>query len=378
MASLWKHPQSRFWTACFTDATGKQRKRSTKATDRKTAAKIAAQYEEVARRKRTARHTRKVIASLHHELTSEGLVKSTVRQFTTSWIDQKRAETAPSTLSFYDKTCRKFLEFLGSRADEDIAEVTPDDIVRFRNAAAKTLAAKTVNHDLKCVRMLFKTAKRDNAIADDPTEFVELVRREADSEKRPFTVPEIKAVLSVADQEWQSLIRFGIYTGQRLADLATLMSTNIDLQRNELRLVTRKTGKRLILPLAAPLRRHVEAMGVGIEPNVPLHPRAYAIAMRQRRTGTLSNQFAELLARAGLRKKPTHKKVGEGRDSRRSRSQLSFHTLRHTATTLLHDAGIPLAVAQQLIGHDSEEMHRHYINVGREALVRAAAALPDI
>src|SRR5689334_81656 len=110
MASLWKHPQSRFWIACFTDATGKQRKRSTKATDRKTAAKIAEQYEQVARRKRTARHTRKVIASLHYELTSEGLVKSSVRQFTASWLDQKRAETAPATLAFYDKTCRKFLE----------------------------------------------------------------------------------------------------------------------------------------------------------------------------------------------------------------------------------------------------------------------------
>jgi integrase len=309
---------------------------------------------------------------------SEGLVKSSVRQFTVSWLDQKRAETAPATLAFYDKTCRKFLEFLGSRADDDIAEVTHDDVVRFRNTAAKTLAAKTVNHDLKCVRMLFKTAKRDNAIADDPTEFVELVRREADSEKRPFTVPEIRAVLSVADQEWQSLIRFGIYTGQRLADLATLTWANIDLQRNELRLVTRKTGKRLILPLAPPLRCHIEAITAGDEPDVPLHPRAFAIATRQRRSGALSNQFAELLAQAGLREKPTHKKVGEGRGSRRRRSQLSFHSLRRTATTLLHDAGIPLAVAQQLIGHDSEEMHRHYINVGREALDRAAAALPTI
>ena len=378
MASLWKHPQSRFWTACFTDAAGKQRKRSTKATGRKDAAKIAEQYEQVARRKRTARYTRKVIASLHHELTDQGLVKSSVRQFTVSWLDQKRAEIAPATLAFYDKTCRKFLEFLGSRSDEDIAEVAQDDIVRFRNAAAKTLAAKTVNHDLKCLRMLFKTAKRDNAISDDPTEFVEPVRKDVDSQKRSFTIPEIQTVLSVADPEWKSLIRFGIYTGQRLADLATLTWANIDLQRNELRLVTRKTGKRMILPLAVPLRQHIEGMHVGDEPNAPLHPRAYVIAAGQRRSGSPSNQFAELLAQAGLQEKPTHKKKGEGRSSRRATSQLSFHSLRRTATTLLHDAGIPLAVAQQLIGHDSEEMHRYYINVGRDALERAAAALPVI
>jgi hypothetical protein len=32
MASLWKHPKSQFWTACFTDDNGRQLKRSTKLT----------------------------------------------------------------------------------------------------------------------------------------------------------------------------------------------------------------------------------------------------------------------------------------------------------------------------------------------------------
>ena len=34
---------------------------------------------------------------------------------------------------------------------------------------------------------------------------------------------------------------------------------------------------------------------------------------------------------------------------------LSFHSLRRTATTLLHQAGIPAAVAQGVIGHDSSK-----------------------
>jgi integrase len=52
--------------------------------------------------------------------------------------------------------------------------------------------------------------------------------------------------------------------------------------------------------------------------------------------------------------------------------------LRRTATTLLHKAGIPAAVAQALIGHDSEAMHEVYISVGREALAKAAAAFPEV
>jgi hypothetical protein len=36
------------------------------------------------------------------------------------------------------------------------------------------------------------------------------------------------------------------------------------------------------------------------------------------------------------------------------------------------------AVAQALIGHDSEAMHELYVSVGHEALKKAAAALPEI
>jgi integrase len=63
--------------------------------------------------------------------------------------------------------------------------------------------------------------------------------------------------VSVADPEWQSLIKFGLYTGQRLSDLASLTWSNIDLEKNQIRLLARKTGKNVILPIAAPLRSHI-------------------------------------------------------------------------------------------------------------------------
>jgi site-specific recombinase XerD len=45
---------------------------------------------------------------------------------------------------------------------------------------------------------------------------------------------------------------------------------------------------------------------------------------------------------------------------------------------LLHEAGVPAAVVQSLIGHDSEEVHQLYVAVGKEALASAAARLPDL
>jgi len=46
------------------------------------------------------------------------------------------------------------------------------------------------------------------------------------------------------------MIPFGLYTGQRLADVATLRWDNLDLAKDEIRFTTRKTGRPMILPIA--------------------------------------------------------------------------------------------------------------------------------
>jgi site-specific recombinase XerD len=57
---------------------------------------------------------------------------------------------------------------------------------------------------------------------------------------------------------------------------------------------------------------------------------------------------------------------------------LSFHSLRHTAVSLLKDAGIPDAVVMALVGHESIAITQRYTHVGLEALQRAAESLPKI
>jgi len=100
----------------------------------------------------------------------------------------------------------------------------------------------------------------------------------------------------------------------------------------------------------------------------------------QGRSATLSNQFTRILVAAGLRDKAALDRHGKGigRSSKRAHNELSFHSLRHTAVTLLKEAGIPHAVVQELIGHDSEQMSKHYTHVGTEALRKAADAMPPL
>jgi integrase len=279
--------------------------------------KVAEQYEAVAQRKIPARSVRETIAELYRQHYHEELPTASVRTFISEWLKNKEPLVAPASLAFYRKSTNKFLEFLGPAADLDLASVTRRTLTEFRNTIARKAAPKTVNADLKAVKAVMRAAKRDGYVVEDPGEFVETVRKSSERQRRAFTIAQLQSVLELADPEWKSLIRFGVYTGQRLGDLAVLSWDNVDLVRSEIRFRTRKTAKQMIIPVAGPLRSHIEGLPTSDRPGAPIHPKAFAIMQRQGRSGNLSNQFSDLLAQAGLREKAPHRSKGKGRSARR-------------------------------------------------------------
>lgn len=378
MASLWKHPKSRFWTACFTGHDGRRIKRSTKETNRKKAEAIALKLEEVARKKKTFKQVRGIIEDLRTEITGEQVVRTTVRDYVATWLAEKANETKETSMQTYRSATAKLLTCLGAKADEGMTEITRHDILAFRKSMHEKVSETSVNHNLNCIKMLFKAAKRHQVIEENPAETVDPVRNASVQKRRPFTQDELRLALEAADEEWKSMILFGIYTGQRLSDIASLTWANLDLKRDELHITTAKTGRPMNIPLAAPLRKHLETLPKPAKPTDPVHPKAYKTASKVGKTTTLSNQFADILATAGLRKPVQHTKSKQGRKAARAQSELSFHCLRHTTVTLLKEAGIPDAVVMEMVGHSSHQMSQHYTHVGKEALMKAAAALPNL
>ena len=143
--------------------------------------------------------------------------------------------------------------------------------------------------------MVFRSARREGYLWQDPAEGVKSVKGAATIKRRPFTIDELRRVLDVAGPEWQSLIKFGLYTGQRLSDLATLTWAQIDLERDEIALTTRKTDKRLLVPIAAPLREHLLSLAGADNPRDASPPARFRT--RARWPGRNAQQSIRRLAR---------------------------------------------------------------------------------
>jgi integrase len=248
--------------------------------------------------------------------------------------------------------------------------------VKFRDSLAARLSASTANDAVKIVRMALKDAQAQSLVTANVAVGVRPTKSTEESvRRRPFKLAEIKRLLRIArGGEWVGLILFGLYTGQRIGDIARLTWQNIDLERGELALVSRKTKRRIVVPLAAPLQAFIERADAGDDPKQPLFPKAFAA----KRISALSNQFYDIMADAGLVEPRSHRSTGKGRSSRRLFNELSFHALRHTATSLMKNAGVPAAVVMDLIGRDSPAVSSHYTRIEEETKRRAVGKLPDV
>ena len=381
MASLARKQTSQYWFAAFRDRNGKQHRVSTHETRKSVAQKIADKYELAA----TRRTSRKALWATLNELQTlvggDETPNATVKEFLELWLSNRKAEgITKSTYDCYEHVIRRFLSFLGeTRLREGLITVTKRDIEWFRNLLVdQKLSPSSVNRNLRVLRMVWRTARLDGYIFDDPTETVRPVKGSNGKSRRPFTLEEIRAVLEKADPEWQSLIKLGLYTGQRLGDLALLRWENADLASGRLSLVTRKTGTDIKLPIAGPLKEHLLSLDSSDDLKTPLHPRAYAVVNDSGRVAALSAEFADLLVQAGLRAGHSHQGNGRGHSGPRTASELSFHSLRHTSVSLLKNASVPHSVAQALVGHESQAISQQYTHVGDQALAEALQKLPAL
>jgi integrase len=422
MASLRRLPNSPYWIACYTLPDGTRTQRSTRVpadglpkTDlapiekllnegfgvrltmenkdiqpqgldarasKRLAERIAQQFEDASREARAGRLTefqaRKVISEIYAIANKDSLQSSSIKDFCEAWLKRKELEANERTHERYETAIKHLLGYMKGRASNDVAYLTAKEISGMRDYLAKHLSGNSANYTIKVLRAMLNQARRDGLVQTNEASRVTLIQRLRKFERRPFTLDELKLVLAAAGDEWRGMILTGLYTGLRLGDIALLTWSNVDLRQQELVVTTQKTGRRQIIPLAAPLLRHFEDMASCDGADAPLFPKAHDLKTRNPHGGPLSNQFYEILVSAGLMPARNFKKTRKGRSSQRQLNEISFHSLRHTATSLLKNAGVSDVIARDIIGHDSAAVSANYTHIDQSTKRDALGKLPDV
>ncbi len=366
-----------YWQAAFYLPDGRRALRSTGKKNKREAMEVCLKFAEAARLAKEQRLTeyraREVIADIFHIGNASKLTTMSARAHMEAWLQRKSLELADSSLLEYRKAVDHFLTSLGSKADKPVDAITVADASHFRATMAGQVRGGTVNKLLKILRGSWTLAVKDGLARENIFSRVGLVKSDK-TQRRAFTLPELRRILECAGDEWRGIILTALYTGQRLGDVARLTWRNVDLNEREFRLTTVKTGKAMVIPMAVPIFDYLVKIPASDDPAAPVFPQNAATPGE-----SLSNQFVNILANAGLRDAVSHGKSSELKKTRRRKvHDVSFHALRHTATSLLKNAGVSDVVAREIIGHDSESISRAYTHIDQDPLRRAVNMMPDV
>lgn len=367
--------RSPFWYAVYRDATGRRLKKSTKLTSKSKALEIARTLEKASSEARsrtlTEARTRDLLSEVLQSINGEGLHAFTLADWFTHFVAQKRKASAAATGKRHVQLSREFIDFLGPRAKLNIQAITSRDIAAFRDARESLgLAPSTLNVELQTISAAFNAAHKQGHVSINPCLAIEPLRDKA-QRKAVFTPEQVSALVKTAGGDWRGLILTAFYIGARLNDCANLRWRNVDLvsEIKTLRFEQGKTQREIVVVVHPALEDFLLSLPAPKSDDAFLFP-----SLAQRKINSLSQEFRRLMLRARIEQHVIRERTKQGRNV----NALSFHSLRHSFSSLLANAGIAEETRMALTGHTTRAMHQGYTHRELSTLRDAVSVLPRI
>jgi integrase len=278
----------------------------------------------------------------------------TVATYLEWWLSDVIAGTVTAgTLHEYNTRVKRITPVIGH---VKLGKLTTAHVQHLANHLAKTYprSAKTRAHTLATLRQALRWAVGADLIVRNPAEHV-TVKRSAVKVDDTLTATDAKAVLTAAagDVELGAFWWLALVFGLRIGELMALRWPDIDFTRDEMtvrRAATKTDAGHRTLPLIPEAKRVLQEHRQHGSTVAPLAGYVFCRTDGQPLYHQLvHNRWNDLLREAQV----THLCRNCGSGDRCSSSVRRFHVSRHTAATMLLEAGIPLEVVSAILGHST-------------------------
>lgn len=319
-------------------------------------------------------------ADEHLPLPSDRL---TVEAFLKSWLAGKAGDLRPESMRRYsDVVNRHLIPKLGRHG---LNKLTAAQVqAAYTSLRASGLSGTTLNLIHGVLHTSLRAALKQGLVVRNVSELIDVPRRST-GEMHALTRDEAMRLLDAAKGDpIEAFYVVALTAGLRLGELQALRWRDVDLDRRRLKVAATFQGFEDAEPVFASPKTersrrevHLSALAVDalrahrtrqIEQRLQAgvlwqdHDLVFANGLGRPLDGNniRTRSFARLLKRAGL-------------------PSMRFHTLRHSAATLLMSQGVPVKVASEMLGHaDITTTLRIYSHVLPSMQEQAASAMDQL
>ncbi len=283
------------------------------------------------------------------QLKTEGKSPNTIRIYNTAltvFNQFLHLKHTPDNVS--DITAREFREFIGHLQNVSAFMQHP-----FTGPQPKKLAGHTVNCYLRALRAFWTWLEVEEYIDVNPFSKI-VVPKPPKKVIQPFDDEQIKALLKAIDvktvagsRDWAIVLTL-LDTGIRVSELTDLRLENINIAQRSMK-VTGKGNKERVVPIGISVQKAFLKYLTKFRPK-SAHPNFTNIFLNRDGMPLTPNVVQTVIEKYA-------KKVGiQG-------VRASPHTFRHTfAVSYLRNGG-DMFTLQRILGHESLDMVRNYVNV---------------
>jgi integrase/recombinase XerD len=257
----------------------------------------------------------------------------------------------------------RFLEYIESNGITNIASITADVVYNY------FIATGDKDGFRKIIKAFFRYVYKYDFISHDISCWVPTVSRHKPV-PTVYTVDEINKILNTIDRNTDigkrnyCIILMSARLGMRACDIVGLSLDNINHTGGVIQLLQKKTGVPIEFPLLQEISVALDDYIDNARPDSNL--RNVFLTVPRPDTSDLSTQGVYAIVSGAI------VKSGVNTHSRR----LGSHALRSSLASQLLDEGRTYPEIQQVLGHSSPEVAKHYIRVKVDHLRECALEVP--
>lgn len=278
----------------------------------------------------------------------------------------KNDDVGKGTERIYETAVKMMSDWMKPRA-KHAADITSKLTEEYLEQLGNSVGAATYNIRLVLFKRIWRALSSEFQLQAEVWESFKK-KKAGKGSRRTLSSKELAKIIASAEtHDMKLLLHIGIYTGLRLGDCAMLKWSDIDFEKNIMRVLPIKTRKHMDAPIEIPMHSVLASALKTAAHDSEYVSRANADSYM---AGKLSGDVVNLFKSCGIE---TSKKVNG-----KTKLICGFHSLRHTFVSMAINSGMSPLLVQKIVGHSAVNMTEHYFHENMDKMAEGISAMPDV